>query len=173
MTELFKRTDIVVSQDKSRKLSDKQWLAIKRDRVVKYFCESWQKKYSLNYVIPPKSFMTVEKPISDALASNYTPEMLCQAIDAYLSNDFIGYVENSHPIRFFTKDITRWVMQGKKEVKMQETKPETDLVREMNFKYGIIKKGESYIDEEGNVYVDSTSAIKAVEKRRGNLGKTI
>jgi len=163
--ELFKKKETIKPMNEVRRLSDKQWLAIKRDRVIKYFCEQWKAKYGNAYLVPPNSFMSIDKPIADALAHGYTQEQLTEAIDCYLQNEFVGYVENSHPFKFFTKDISRWCMTQKRVFKQKDTKAEVDVIRELNEKYGILKKGDSWIDEDGKVYITKEDAIRAVENR--------
>lgn len=154
----------VKSRNKQMILTDKQLLAINRDKVIKYFCDQWRNKYGIVYMKPAQSFVVIEKPIADALASNYTIDMLCLGIDAYLNDDFAGYVSNSHPLKFFTKDISRWVTQAeRKRQKFIAKVQETDNIKELNEKYGILKKGDGYLTEDGKFFVTAKQAVAYVE----------
>ena len=166
--ELFPKSKTELKSDNKRKvLTDRQLLAINRDKVITYFCQQWQDKYGIPYVVPPKSFAFVQLPITDVLSQNYTVDMLFKAINFYLSNEFVGYQEQRHPIRFFTKDIPKWVLQSKDVVKKQEVqKTEQDEIRELNFQYGIVKRGDQYISEDGEVFLDKQKAIEHSKGRK-------
>ncbi|MFA6972499.1 MAG: hypothetical protein WC208_14035 [Gallionella sp.] len=166
--ELFSKKETPeTSEGKRKALSYNAILGIKKGQILKYFGEKWQAKYGLPFLMPPNSFVSVEKPIKDALAKNYTVEQMCKGIDLYLANEFQGYTEQSHPIRFFTKDIPKWVISASKETTRQAT-TQTDEARLLNEKYGILKRGELWETEDGRKFSKSEDAVRHAEKK-GNV----
>jgi hypothetical protein len=163
--ELFKKKDVVGKEKVKRHITDKAWVAIHRAQVMKYFCTKWQAKYGIVYIIPPKSWVSVDMPIQQAIESGYTIDMLQKGIDSYLSNEFAGYIEQSHPIKFFTGNITKWVLQAGRETKQKQDAPVTDEIRLLNEKYGILKRGESWLTEDGRVFNSAKDAIRHTESK--------
>lgn len=157
-----------------RNLNETQLKAMRRERTLRYFESEWKKKYNLPYVLPPRSYGYVQLPIEDALNAGYTAEMLCSGIDRYLAEDFKGYTEQKHPIGFFTKDIPKWVglsqekvsRQNQDRINNEQSKITEDDVRKLNEKYGILRKGDGWLNEEGKFFTKVEDAIKWAEKHK-------
>lgn len=155
-------------------LTEEQIRAIIRDKTVKYFEQQWEKKYGLPYVLPPRSYGYIQMPIKQAADKGYTYEMLCGGVDRYLSDDFKGYMEQKHPIAFFTKDIPKWVGLGKERVSRQnqvqqeqkQTQVTDEQIRKLNEKYGILRKGDGWLTEDGKYFPKVDDAITWSEKNK-------
>ena len=171
--ELFPKKDVeITSKNKRRVLTDRQWLAINREKVIQYFCQQWQAKYGIAYILPAQSFMSVQKPIADALAQNYTIEQLKKGIDAYLTDEWKGFAENTHPIKFFTNNLTKWVLKGEKFAPQEKTvASEQNEIRELNQRYGIVRKGDCWCDEDGGVFLKKEDAIASSKKKHKPAGE--
>lgn len=148
-------------------MTEKQKLAMNRDDVIHHFAKSWAIKYNMSWLRPPDAYAIIEVPIEQALKKGYTANMLKNGINGYLSSDFVGYREQSHHIKYFTRDMQKWVIEGQKvkePVKGQTVSD--DEVRKLNEKYGLLRKGEGWIDEDGSFYLNKEDAIKACERRK-------
>jgi hypothetical protein len=175
--DLFSKKDTTIkSPIKRMVLSEQQFLAMNRDKVIKYFCQKWKEKNGIAYILPPTvsktSFFKIFKPISQALATGYNVAVLNEAIDTYLNEEAEWFKDQGHPIRLFTEDIPRWVTKSKKVIedknKNIQVKAEQEEIRELNQKYGLIKKGDGWASEDGRFFVDLATAIRESEKKLAN-----
>lgn len=153
-------------------LTDGQKKAIDRDKTIKYFEEQWEKKYGLPYCLPPRSYGYVQMPIEDAIGKGYSYSMLCGGINRYLDDEFKGYQEQKHPIAFFARDIPKWVglgnertnRQNQERVTAETAKVSEEQIRSMNEKYGILRKGDGWLTEDGQYFTELPKAIQHATK---------
>ncbi len=166
--ELFDSSE----QTKSKKQpTPKQLIGIRKGSVKKYFCDKWQEKYGSPYLLPANVFGLVDRPVSDALSKGYTVEQLCKAIDTYLADEWEGYVERSHSIKYFTKDIMIWINKTKKAANAlsSSTSPlsvqEAGEAKKLNDQYGILKRGNLWETEDGKKFLRSEDAVRHAQRK--------
>lgn len=165
--ELFYKKDIVGKEKVKRVLTDKQITAIRKESTLKYFKAKWKEKYGLEYIIPPRGWTSIDMPLQDAIKANYTLEMLCKGIDAYLACDFQGYTDQSHPIKFFTGNISKWVLEAdkmKKKIEVQKSDISPEEIRQLNEQYGLVYRLGNWLSEDGKMFTDKAQAIAYCQK---------
>lgn len=143
-------------------LTQKQIIGIRKQNILKHYKLKWEEKYKEKYVAP-EDFMGVDRNIMLALAA-YDVAAINLSIEQYMKVDSEFY--KFHPARFWAKNITYWVMQGKEAAKkivapQQKTDDENILV-----KYGISHKGDFYITESGGIFTKLEHAITAATNKK-------
>lgn len=148
-------------------LTPKQDLYFRRKEVLDHFKLKWQLMYKENYVVPD-DYLGIDRNINTALAAYDVKTINASAIEYFKCN---SEYYKFHPLKFWVKNITYWVMLSKEASKKTVVPEKVKDDQAVLTKYGISHKGDFYITEDGVIFTKLAQAIASAMNPKNKGGK--